>query len=442
MNVVPSTPQIHKGQQPEQAVRRVVLCSIATAMIASALMGMYLRANVITYVMKYAVQEQDQVLAVGTVPRQPLAYARQFPSRGSHTPDPLEHDAVVVARASAPPAISEAVQGTRTAMAANDHRALAEERDRSAALAGELDTARRDLIVEQLKQAAETAKAELQQERERIKALASELAIARREIEAQAALSRKLGTEAAQLKQAAETATTELQQERERTKPDATELAARGSMDMSQQKESPNPANEWKPVALDVPANQPAAMPGQEVGRKAATSTSESGSSDNELARVEVPTSLQNDRVGGKPAQRPKPRRRAIAARLLLGRAANSRTAKLGEALSGNEEHGPLEAERGFGGTTLMDRANVLLSQGEIGAAQVILGRAAKTGSAQATFRLAETFDPLVLSSWRLAGARADAIKARELYATAYARGIKVAKDRSDALIAQKPAPR
>jgi hypothetical protein len=89
-----------------------------------------------------------------------------------------------------------------------------------------------------------------------------------------------------------------------------------------------------------------------------------------------------------------------------------------------------------------MDRANVLLSQGEIGAAQVILGRAAKTGSAQATFRLAETFDPLVLSSWRLAGARADAIKARELYATAYARGIKVAKDRSDALIAQKPAPR
>jgi hypothetical protein len=446
MNIVPSTRQIHKAQHPEQAVRRLVLCSIAAAMIASALMGMYLRANVITYVMKYAVQ--DQVLAVGTVPRQPLAQARQFPSRGSRKPDPLEQDAVERARASASPAISEAVQGTRTAIAENDHWALAEERDRSAALASKLETARRDLIIEQLKQAVQTAKAELQQARDRTKALASELAIARRDVEAQAALSRKLGTEAAQLKQAAEAATAELQQERERTKPDVTELAiaprdiaTRDSMDARQLNESPTAVNEWKPGAPDVPANQPAAMPGQQVGRKAALSTSESGSDENELGRVEVPLSLQNNRVAGKPGKRPKVRRRAIAARVPLERAANSRTFNLGQAVSGKEQPAPVEAKRAFG-TRLMDRANVLLSQGDIGAAQLILGRAAKTGSAQATFRLAETFDPLVLSSWRIEGARADAIKARELYATAYARGIKVAKDRSDALIAQKPADR
>jgi len=61
--------------------------------------------------------------------------------------------------------------------------------------------------------------------------------------------------------------------------------------------------------------------------------------------------------------------------------------------------------------------------------------RAAETGSAQAIFMLAETYDPLVLSKWRTYGTRGDATKARELYAKAYDGGIKAAKDRSDALL-------
>jgi TPR repeat protein len=75
-----------------------------------------------------------------------------------------------------------------------------------------------------------------------------------------------------------------------------------------------------------------------------------------------------------------------------------------------------------------------LLAQGNIGAARIVLERAAEAGSAQATFRLAETYDPLVLSIWRTYGTRSDATKARELYAKAYDSGVKAAKDRSDAL--------
>ncbi len=82
----------------------------------------------------------------------------------------------------------------------------------------------------------------------------------------------------------------------------------------------------------------------------------------------------------------------------------------------------------------LLERANALISEGNIGAARGVLEYAAATGSAQATFRLAETYDPLVLSTWRTYGTRGDATKARELYAKAYDGGIKSAKDRSDAL--------
>ena len=79
----------------------------------------------------------------------------------------------------------------------------------------------------QVKKAAESATAELRQslqkEHERAEALTSELAKAQRDIETQVALSSKAGDEAAQLKQlkeAAESATAELrqslQQERDR----------------------------------------------------------------------------------------------------------------------------------------------------------------------------------------------------------------------------------
>jgi TPR repeat protein len=92
------------------------------------------------------------------------------------------------------------------------------------------------------------------------------------------------------------------------------------------------------------------------------------------------------------------------------------------------EAQGSPEAAR------LLARAGALLRQGDIGAARIVLERALETGSAQASFMLAETYDPLVLSTWKTYGTRGDLTKARELYAKALAGGIQEAKDRSVAL--------
>lgn len=82
----------------------------------------------------------------------------------------------------------------------------------------------------------------------------------------------------------------------------------------------------------------------------------------------------------------------------------------------------------------LIERASGLLGQGDIGAARLILALAQDLGNARAAFMLAETYDPLVLSSWTALGTRADPAKAHELYAKAYADGIGEAKARLEAL--------
>ncbi len=82
----------------------------------------------------------------------------------------------------------------------------------------------------------------------------------------------------------------------------------------------------------------------------------------------------------------------------------------------------------------LLAHARVLLGRGDIGSARIVLDRAVERGSAQASFTLAETFDPLVLRKWGAYGTRGDAVKARALYAKAQAGGISAAKERLDAL--------
>jgi hypothetical protein len=82
----------------------------------------------------------------------------------------------------------------------------------------------------------------------------------------------------------------------------------------------------------------------------------------------------------------------------------------------------------------LMARASLLLSQGNVGAARIVLERAAETGSAPVLFALAETYDPVILSAWGTFGTLGDVAKARELYAKAFAGGVPEAKDRLNAL--------
>ena len=78
----------------------------------------------------------------------------------------------------------------------------------------------------------------------------------------------------------------------------------------------------------------------------------------------------------------------------------------------------------------LLSRANLLISQGNIGAARIVLERASETGNGQALFALAETFDPVVLSAWGTLGTLGDATRAQELYAKALAGGVEEARSR------------
>jgi hypothetical protein len=88
---------------------------------------------------------------------------------------------------------------------------LGQEREKTAALAQDATAARQELTESTVQH-----RRALEEERVRSAALASELAMARREIETQVALLRKAGDEAAQLKQATESATAELRQSLQR----------------------------------------------------------------------------------------------------------------------------------------------------------------------------------------------------------------------------------
>ena len=89
-----------------------------------------------------------------------------------------------------------------------------------------------------------------------------------------------------------------------------------------------------------------------------------------------------------------------------------------------------VEAQGSAEAAKLIERASGLLGQGNIGAARIALERAAESGNARASFMLAETYDPVILSAWGTYGTRGEAGKAREHYAKAHAGGIQEAKSR------------
>jgi len=78
----------------------------------------------------------------------------------------------------------------------------------------------------------------------------------------------------------------------------------------------------------------------------------------------------------------------------------------------------------------LIARARLLITQGDIGGARMVLERAAEAGSAPAVFVLAETYDSAVLSAWGTFAMQSDNARAQQLYAEAFAAGIQEAKAR------------
>ena len=128
--------------------------------------------------------------------------------------------------------------------------------------------------------------------------------------------------------------------------------------------------------------------------------------------------------------------RRTMDGRVTAGRSADSDVVHVTQAVKTAVTEPPkaAEAQGNAEAAKLIARASALLGQGNIGAARIVLERAAESGNAQASFMLAETYDPVILSAWGTYGTRGEAAKARELYAKAHAGGIREAKDRLDAL--------
>ena len=84
--------------------------------------------------------------------------------------------------------------------------------------------------------------------------------------------------------------------------------------------------------------------------------------------------------------------------------------------------------------TGLIARAQELIRNRDISSARLVLEKALSTGSPEAAFQLAETYDPQVLSAWQVRGITGDAARARQLYAKASESGVKIAEERLRAL--------
>ena len=301
----------------------------------------------------------------------------------------------------------DTAQGKQAAEAVQpeEQQSAEKERRRAEALANKLASAQQTIEMQaaqankardqatQLGQAAESGMAELRRslrkEHDRAETLTGELATARRDLETQLALSSKEGNETVQAKKAAESAIAELQQslktEHDRAEALTHELA-RARRDIETQ------------LALSSKAGDEAVQ-----AKKAAKSA--------------TTESLKKERDA---AQAPAP----------------GREPKLTQAVevAAKEQPAIAEAQGDPEVARLLARASALLVQGDISAARIVLEHAVGRSSAQASFMLAETYDPLVLSTWKTYGTLGDVTKARELYAKALAGGIKQARDRSVAL--------
>ena len=228
------------------------------------------------------------------------------------------------------------------------------------------------------------------------------MAAARREVQSQVSVASSARDEAAGVKEATERSADEqrraLQQERDKTEKLAAELAeARSSL------EAQAKAKAAEEVARD---NQLAAMRGELQKAKAEATAAR------EFARGRAhPDPAGRAAVGvnsGKHGAARQPLaggsvvyRRSTLNCGIFGAGSTAEGAdrgctaanEYGDAADNEPEQGSPQAVR------LIARANLLLEQGNIGAARNMLDRAAEMGSTEALFWLAETYDPLLLSA-------------------------------------------
>ena len=335
--------------------------------------------------------------------------------------------------------------------------ALEEERKRVVALTRELAASRQEIearaamATEAGEVAALRQRQALEEEHERATSLTRELAASRQEIEARAAVA----TKAAEASQAAATRQQQvLEEERKRVTSLARELAA-----ARQEIEAHATVAAKAAEASQATATRQQQML-EEEHKRVASLTRELAVARQEIeARTALATGTGETGDAAAPRQRQaqedeRPRAdvlpgalaaapRAIDAAIGAAKLPDTRTTHIdttaAPAHATNTDTGILDRPASADtqvveAQKLLTRAATFLSQGDISAARTVLERALDMGSAEAGYRLAETYDPLMLSSWRTLGTRGDPAKARELYARAYADGIEQAKDRMHAL--------
>ncbi|HEY6982409.1 hypothetical protein [Reyranella sp.] len=350
--------------------------------------------------------------------------------------------------------------------AASAQQALKAERAWAEALARDLEAALREVEAQkalahgaggeaaQAKQAVErtaaTAQQALREERGRSEALALDLATARRQSEAQAAASARLGDDALRRQQSAERSAAEFEQALKEERDKAEKLARDLAMARHQLETQTTAVTEARDTKADdqqlailrqaLKESEASAVAYQEslvqerarnqkleeklaAGRDAAPDREGNAVS---LPKSSASTGVTLASVTDRPATTPLPA--GDSKPPIAAGPTESKPATMTPRPTAQEGRTNPETDR------LMARASRLLIEGNVGAARIVLDRAAELGNAQALFALAETYDPLSLSAWGTLGTQGDTARARELYGQALTGGVQEAKDRLNAL--------
>jgi hypothetical protein len=350
---------------------------------------------------------------------------------------------------------------------------LQTERERSVRLEEDLAAARRDIDAKtvlvtlageetiRLKAAEKSRAADLQKERERSARLEHDLTAARRDVDAKTVLVTQAGEETIRLKAAKKSAATDLQKERERSARLEHDLAA-ARHDVETQTARAAKASE-EALLQKQTAEVVAAEMKQSLARADAQAQSRSlsqsaidaygaqaGKAGNEAAELGQGTAngAPSLRKAAEALDQPErleqkfaPAQGAASDVKTTGSTARDKSIEVAAnpvviSTPAAPARGAAQpnTEQAAEAAALVARASSLLRQGDIGAARLVLERAVEIGSAQASFALAETYDPLILAKWGTYGTRGDARRAHDLYARADAEGIQEAKSRLDAL--------
>ncbi|WP_156438359.1 hypothetical protein [Bradyrhizobium valentinum] len=330
----------------------------------------------------------------------------------------VETQTALVAKASEEASRLDKVRGSSEAEL---QQSLQQERQRYARLEQDLAATRREVETQTVLASKESEemsrlKQASEKERKRADALAQDLSIARSAIYAYEAQARRLGDEVAELRQAAANGAPSLRESAQ----DGRDRTARLEQDLVTARRDLDTQ-----AALAARASEEVARTRQAAERD---STSLRSSLRLERARAEQ---LERDLALAK---------QVVPNAVTVGSIARDKPAESAKSVTewspaaGVRNDAQPNSKKAAGAAALLARASALLGQGDIGAARIVLERAVEMGSVQASFSLAETYDPLILVKWGTLGTRGDAVRAQDLYAKADAAGIKEAKARIEAL--------